>query len=496
MPGMTRAGYTPPRAEPPKAPPKGNRTKKKKRRKKRLNTAAVVSMAIFLIAALIGAGTIYIYTETQPYADAFMPGTMLMGYPLAGAPRADGEALLDQIEQDFIAGWRFELACMEETYILTAQDVGLAIDRQATLDPLWAAGRSGGMVSRYADMLRLSREPLIMQPVLTYDMAAADALLESIRQDVEREPVDATVAFAPGSASPFRFTQEETGYALDLTGVREEIERGILTMTASSMTLEPTALEPAAYRAELENAISLRARLTTTLEDDEASAANAAFAASMFSGVTVGAGETLSFNETVGRRTAEGGYVSAPESAYGENVSGVGGGVCQVSTALYRAALLGGIEIAERSGAVRPVPYCDMGQEAAVSDQGLDLVLRNQTDSALFVMTRVYADGEETKLEVTLFGAPLDARYALESLTEETGLIEEPVYVRDSEGAYAVYTDERVPVGKAQMGYAAEVARVTLDENGRAIAREVISQDTYDAVPPAIYVGIQDREDK
>ena len=118
----------------------------------------------------------------------------------------------------------------------------------------------------------------------------------------------------------------------------------------------------------------------------------------------------------------------------------------------------------------------------------------NPTDAPLFVMTRVYEDGGNTMLEVSLIGEPLAARYALESQSRETGTIEEPVYVRDRDGQYATYTDERVPVSDAQPGYAATVERITLDEGGTELARETVSEDTYDALAPVIYVGVNPRE--
>ena len=92
------------------------------------------------------------------------------------------------------------------------------------------------------------------------------------------------------------------------------------------------------------------------------------------------------------------------------------------------------------------------------------------------------------------YESPLAARYALESQSRETGTIEEPVYVRDRDGQYATYTDERVPVSDAQPGYAATVERITLYEGGADLARETVSEDTYDALAPVIYVGVNPRE--
>ena len=494
MPTMTRAGYTPPQRAPERKPPAPPKKKKKKSRRHAMSAAAWVSVAVFALAALAGAATLWVYSVTQPYAGAFLPGTMLGGYPLAGLGHEEGRRLLGRMAEETVGGWQVELTWQDTSFRLTAQDAGLSIDEEATLEPLWAAGREGGMLARLAAMRALSQEPLIVWPVVTCDQEAIDAWLASVAAQIGRDPVDATVAFVPGSATPFRFTDEQTGRSLDTEPIRAQIAQAVQRMEPLSIVLSPQELEPGVYRAVLENSISLRSRVTLLLDADEGGVHNARQAAAMFNGLTVGAGETLSFNDIVGRRTQESGYVAAPEPAYGANVSGVGGGVCQVSTALYQAALLGGVGVAQRSPAARPVGFCPMGQEAVVSDQGLDLVLRNGTDAPLFVMTRVYEDGGNTMLEVSLIGEPLAARYALESQSRETGTIEEPVYVRDRDGQYATYTDERVPVSDAQPGYTATVERITLDEGGAELARETVSEDTYDAFAPVIYVGVNPRE--
>lgn len=494
---MTRAGYAPPRQELPKAPkPKPPKKKKKKGRKRRgLSGAAIASLAVFLVAAAIGAGTLYIYAQTQPYQQAFVPGTILMGYPLAGATMEDAERLLDTLSAEIVDTWRYDIVCLDETYTLTAQDVGLGIDRGETLSRLWMPGHKGGMLTRFLEMRRIQRDGLVLTtPALSCDLTAVNGLLARIRADVECEAIDATVAYTPGSATPFAFTGEGNGYALDVTGVRERIEQAAFSLTSGSMTINPTVLEPQVYQAELESALSLRARVVAQVTGGEETLHNVRLAAQALRGLRVDSGEALSLNEAVGTRTQENGYLAAPEPAYGAEASGVGGGVCQVATALYRAALLGCMEVRERHAAARPVDYCDMGQEAAVSDQGLDLVIGNPTDAPLFLNARVYEEGGAVYLEVTLIGEELGRRLGLNSLIDERGMIEEPVYVRDREGRYATYTDERVPVGEALAGYAVSVERVTIDKNGLETATEIVSESVYEAVPPTIYVGVRQRD--
>ena len=495
MPSMTRAGYVPPRGEPPRAgqPPKPNKKKKRKKRRS-MNGTAVASLIVLLLAVLVGAAALRIYSVTQPYAQAFCPGTLLMGTPLAGQTYEQGEALLDKLTREDVQAWTYTVTVGENVYTLSAQDVALHVDAARTLEPLWQAGREGGMLARFWAMRQLEREPVSAVPVIAYSMDAADALLERLVQETEREPVSAAVTYVPGSSEPFRFTAESAGYAVDTEPVRRAIEASLQALEPGETVLEPTRLEPEVRRAELEAATVLRARVVQEISADEAMLQNARQAAQMLTGVRIEPGKTLSFNQVVGSRTEEAGYVQALEPAYGTGISGVGGGVCQVSTALYRAALLAGLGIEERHAAVRPLDGCGMGQEAAVSGQGLDLVISNGTAYPVFVTVRVYADGSAAFCEVQLIGEALDARYALKSQTLETQTIDEPVYVRDREGRYATYTDERVPVSGGEPGYSVRVERVTLGVDGGELARETISEDTYDPVAPAIYVGVTERE--
>lgn len=496
MPGLTRAGYVPPRGEPLRAgkPPKPSKGKRKKKKKRGMGGVAVFSLMVLLIAVLVGAVTLYIYSATQPYAQAFCPGTLLMGTSLAGKTYEQGEALLEKLTQEDVQGWTYAVTVGESVYTLTAQDAALHVDAARTLEPLWQAGREGGLLTRYLAMRRLEREPVPGMPVIAYSMDAADALLEQLALDTEREPVSATVTYVPGSSEPFRFTAESVGYAVDTAPVRQAIEASLQALEPGEYVLEPTRLEPDVRRSELEAATVLRARVVQEISADEAMLQNARQAAQMLAGVRIEPGKTLSFNRVVGSRTEEAGYVEAQEPAYGTGISGVGGGVCQVSTALYRAALLAGLGIEERHAAVRPMDGCGMGQEAAVSGQGLDLIIRNDTAYPVFVTARVYVDGDLAFCEVQLIGEALGVRYALESQTLDTQTIDEPVYVRDREGRYATYTDERVPVTSGEPGYTVRVERVTLGEGGEELSRETISEDTYDPVAPAIYVGVTERE--
>ena len=489
MPTMTQAGYTPPQKSMPPKAKSPKKPKKNKKRKKGIGTAGVVSLVIFLIAVLIGSCTLFLYAQTAPYADKFLPNTSISGYALGGLTAQEGAAALAMLTDDAVSAWQYTLTWGERTYTLDGAAVSLAVDTAATLDPLWQIGRGGNMLTRYLAMLSLRGDGRAEKPVLTYDMDAVDAFLADMKADIDCDSVDATVAYVAGNSEPFRFTDEQAGRELETDAIRARIEASILNLSPETEALKPKEISPKVYRVELENATVLRARVIVPLSGSAAAQENAALAAVQFQGARIEPGESLSFNQTVGLRTEESGYTAAEEPAYGQNIIGVGGGVCQVSTALYRLALLGGLEIAERSAAVYPVDYCEIGQEAAVSDQGLDLVLTNNTDAPLFLVVRVYAENDGQTMEWQLIGKENESRFSLVSEVETIDAPEEPVYVRDSEGRYATYADERIPVSEARPGYRATVSLV--DENGETV--RVVSEDTYDAMAQIVYVGVQQR---
>lgn len=88
-------------------------------------------------------------------------------------------------------------------------------------------------------------------------------------------------------------------------------------------------------------------------------------------------GETFSFNKVVGKRTKAKGYKQAPVIVKGELAEDIGGGICQVSSTLYNAVDLRGIEMVERYSHSKSVPYVPSGRDATVSWYGPDFAFKN-----------------------------------------------------------------------------------------------------------------------
>lgn len=162
-------------------------------------------------------------------------------------------------------------------------------------------------------------------------------------------------------------------------------------------------------------------------QNDVGRCENIKIAASLIDGVTIQAYGEFSFNATVGRRTEEAGFQQAKIIMNGEYVLGVGGGVCQVSTTLYNAALKSGLAVTEFHPHSLRVGYVEPSRDAMVSSQS-DLKLFNPYAHAVYLSAKT----EEGGIKITFFGKNGGDRYEIISKTLEE-IAPPPPIVKDGE---------------------------------------------------------------
>src|SRR5207253_5511620 len=88
---------------------------------------------------------------------------------------------------------------------------------------------------------------------------------------------------------------------------------------------------------------------------------------------------TFSFNKTTGERNAAKGFLVAPVIVNGELTTGLGGGVCQVSTTVFNAAFDAGLKITERTNHALYISHYPQGRDATVDYPSVDLKFVNDT---------------------------------------------------------------------------------------------------------------------
>lgn len=117
-------------------------------------------------------------------------------------------------------------------------------------------------------------------------------------------------------------------------------------------------------------------------------------------GLVIKPGKAFSFNWFVGRRTARRGYLPAPVLFQDKKSIQIGGGICQVSSTLYNAALLSDLEILERHRHSSPITYLPLGLDATVAYGYKDLRFKNPHPFPI----RISANIAEDTLTISILG--------------------------------------------------------------------------------------------
>lgn len=238
--------------------------------------------------------------------------------------------------------------------------------------------------------------------------ARADAvrdLLLQIAPSINTQSRNATLSVQNGKVKEFAISRN--GIDLDIETSAERIREHIRTGSADPIELAVTVSFPEIRTETIEN-LGLVALLGKGESDFSGSPASRIFniklGAEKMNGVLIKPGEEFSFMNTIGEVGAKEGYQFALVIKNGGDlVKEYGGGLCQVSTTMFRAAVYSGLAITERAPHSLPVSYYNpQGFDAAVYSPHPDLRFKNDTPSNILVQTKVAG----SKLYFEFYGTP------------------------------------------------------------------------------------------
>jgi len=216
------------------------------------------------------------------------------------------------------------------------------------------------------------------------DFPEIHQILKRIERDIEHKAFDGNVNFDPARTEKFWITNAQNGIEMNVALASFEILAALKNRTHADIVIKTKNVPHKTERHVLEG-LGLRAEYSTPFDAGNRSrSGNIKRSAECFNGLTLLPGEVLSFNRTVGPRTAARGYEEAKIIVDGEFVQGIGGGVCQTSTTLFNAALLSGLSIVESHNHSLPISYVPAGRDAMVSS-AVDLILQNNTSAAVYI---------------------------------------------------------------------------------------------------------------
>ncbi|MFZ2523443.1 MAG: VanW family protein [Minisyncoccia bacterium] len=183
----------------------------------------------------------------------------------------------------------------------------------------------------------------------------------------------------------------------------------------------------------------------------------------------VESGKEFSFKDVLGTTTPEMGYSRERVFLNGEVKKEIGGGICQVSTTLFRSVLDSGLPVTQRTNHSFTVSYYDVGLDATYSDPGPDFKFLNDTKNPIVIKGKV----EDSSAVFEIFGVK-DGRVASTTEAEITKLVDilptKYIYVEKLE------EDQVKCINNPQIGYTATVKYGVQYPNGEYKEKDFVSR--------------------
>lgn len=298
-------------------------------------------------------------------------------------------------------------------------------------------------------------------------------LAEKIKEKIETEPKDAVFEFEDGRVREFK--PEVVGTIIDLPRTKELLESEVLSGKTKELEIPVILNYPKVRTGDINN-MGIKELIGVGKSSFGHSIPGRVFnvnlASTRINGVVVAPGEEFSFNKSVGEISKATGYQTAYIISEGKTVLGDGGGVCQVSTTTFRAAMNAGLPITERRAHAYRVGYYEQdslpGIDATIFSPSTDFKFLNDTGHHILIQTKV--DTKNLTMRVEIYGTS-DGRVSE---------VSKPIITNQTSAPATVYVDDpTLPAGTMkQIDWSAPGAKATFDYSVKR-AGEIIYEKRF-----------------
>ncbi len=462
----------------------------------------VVMLIVVLIIVVTGEEQQQSVSEVAEHT-RFVQGVTVGGVNVSGltVEQAMGNQQLIAKAQEAYQSFSYTFTVQGREFTYTAQQMGIAAGHEGALEQAIKWGNIGDAETR-EQQKQSAQENGKDFPVIYADREAVRAALQPYKAEYDVMPEDATLkladAFSPGQNVDF--TDEVKGIDVHIAELAkiacENINKGDFSVIEAPAIITDPKITAEELRANTVMICSWGSKFDLNKDlYDPKRVANIKILAGLVNGSVIEPGEIWSINDTAGPRNAqtakELGWKEAKGIERGRYSEQFGGGVCQVSSTVYNAAIRAELDIAERKAHSWPSSYIKEGLDATISTGGPDLKLFNQYDYP--VMLASYVNEDKKSITVEVYGPALKHGYTVDFTHQKVQETQPapPVYHYNAEKNPA---GETIAPGKKdtwieeKKGQVWKVFKIYLDANGNRVGTPVeFSTTTYPAFQGVYY---------
>lgn len=366
-----------------------------------------VFVALSLAAFAVGAWAL-VRDDGRLADGVYIQGVNVGGLTTDAAERVLRERLADQLPASltFTAG--------DAKFQLPNDTIGRHIDYQAALTKAHDLSREGGLIGRAGRRLSLAHQPRQVPLPVVLDRGKLAAKLRALAPKVVQPAKNARVTSIKGGA--MAIAPATAGAQLNMPRTLAVAENGGALPAPDVVGLVLDEVAPTVREADLRRDLNVvLSRFSTNMYNHYGSPMrenrryNVELCLPRFRGLVLGPGEEFSFNGNIGERKVSEGFKNSV--VFKRRADGTideewesGGGICQLATTLFDAAVLANLKITERQNHSKVVGYSRIARDAAVYWESADLKFVNPLSHPIMI----WGEMEDWDLVITIMGDQSD----------------------------------------------------------------------------------------
>ncbi|MDQ2085991.1 VanW family protein [Herbivorax sp. ANBcel31] len=441
--------------------------------KKKIN---IIFITLLLVCLALFFGLFSILNQKT-----FYKGVSIEGIDVSGLDIDIARELVEKKLYNYTNEKKIKLRYEDKVWEISLNDISYGFLLENTLIKGYRVGREGGVFTRVKELinLRLNGKDIFADATFSNDELLEMVL--DVKDQIDRKEKNATAEYKSGR---IKYSNEIIGEYMDVDKNIDLIENSILRRNFSTIDLNVKKVIPKVQLEDISHIEEVVASFSTSFNSYKINRTyNIKLACERINNSIILPDQVFSVDRALGTRTKENGYKNAPVIINNKFIEGVGGGVCQVTSTLYVAALKAKLGIVERASHSMPLGYVEPGQDATIAEGYIDFKFKNNKDYAILLNAEVVGG----KIIVRFIGkkSPFKYNVALKSI------ILERISPGNSEVVYdwSLSQGETVVEKRPLEGLRVAVYRETYDDKYKLLEREKISEDYYRPVKGRIRIG-------
>ncbi len=333
-----------------------------------------------------------------------LEGVTIGGVDVSGLTLDEARAKVLPALEEQKKALRVTVSLGNATEVFSAETIRTESDLDAALTEAFGLLREdNGFEAVSAEAAAIKANGRDFPVAITFNKTALRTAVDAFAEKNETKPQNATISYNKQT--------NEIDYIADVTGrtVDRDALVDALSEAKSGDTIQAPAVETEAEvkLADIQSKYVLRSTKTTNYsKSNKNRKENIRHGAmDLLTGTVVHPGETFSMNDCLGVRKNDGHWKLATAYQAGKHVPEYGGGVCQISSTLYNAAVMADMEIVFRQNHSMYVDYVDRGSDATINSVGniIDFKFKNSSKSDIIII----ANATGKTLTIEIWGIPL-----------------------------------------------------------------------------------------